>query len=150
MNKLFSPIVLLSLLITCGASAQNIVQLQQKIQQLISAKSTTVGISIIGNNENDTLSINGDEHFPLQSVFKFHIALAVLHEVDEDKLLLYQKVPVKISDLLPDTWSPLREKYPNGNIKISLAEVLKYTVSQSDNNGCDILLRLIGGTKKSK
>jgi beta-lactamase class A len=51
------------------------------------------------------------------------------------------------NDLLPDTWSPLREKYPDGNVSLSLSEILKYTVSQSDNNGCDILLKLIGGTK---
>ena len=28
---------------------------------------------------------------------------------------------------------------------MSLAEVIKYTVAESDNNGCDILLRLLGG-----
>lgn len=29
---------------------------------------------------------------------------------------------------------------------MTLAEVLSYTVSQSDNNGCDILFRLLCGT----
>ena len=31
--------------------------------------------------------------------------------------------------------------------KLTLAEIIRYTVSESDNIGCDILLRLIGGTK---
>lgn len=30
---------------------------------------------------------------------------------------------------------------------LTLDQLLKYTVSHSDNNGCDILLDLIGGTK---
>ncbi|GHU95480.1 hypothetical protein FACS1894156_5130 [Bacteroidia bacterium] len=41
----------------------------------------------------------------------------------------------------------MQKEYPNGEVKLKLSEVLKYTVSVSDNNGCDILLRLIGGTK---
>ena len=35
-----------------------------------------------------------------------------------------------------------------GRFEISISELLAYTVSQSDNNGCDILLKEIGGTKK--
>jgi len=146
--KLFYPIVLLFLFITYQASAQSTNSLREKILQLVSIKNAVVGVSISGNSGKDTLSIHGEEHFPLQSVFKFPIALAVLHELDKGGLSLNQKILVTQSDLLPNTWSPLREKYPNGNVKISLAEILRYTVSQSDNNGCDILLRLIGGAGK--
>jgi beta-lactamase class A/beta-lactamase class A VEB len=45
---------------------------------------------------------------------------------------------------LPGLYSPLREKYPNG-ATLELSEILEYTVSLSDNVGCDVLLRLIGG-----
>ena len=121
--------------------------LKNKIEQIISTKNAVVGVSIYGLENNDTLNINNSMHFPLQSVFKFHIALAVLNEVDKGKLSLDQKIYIKKSDLLLNTWSPIREEYPNGNIKLSLAEIIKYTVSKSDNIGCDILLRLIGGTK---
>ncbi len=58
-----------------------------------------------------------------------------------------QSIHIEKKDLLPNTWSPLREKYPEGNVDIPLIEVIGYTVSQSDNNGCDILFRLLGGTK---
>lgn len=133
--------------IPCQARAQKADSLKQKIEQIISTKNADVGVSISGIEDLDSLSVNGNRHFPLQSVFKFHIALTVLNEVDRGRLFLNQEIQVTKTDLLPDTWSPLREKYPNGNIKISLAEILNYTVSQSDNNGCDILLRLIGGAK---
>ncbi|MEI7525310.1 MAG: class A beta-lactamase, subclass A2 [Mariniphaga sp.] len=120
--------------------------LKQKIEQVIQSKRADVGVAIYGFEKNDTLSINGDSHFPMQSVYKLHLAFAVLNSVDKGKLKLNQKIWVSKSDLLPDTWSPLREKYPNGNIELPLKEILTYTVSQSDNNGCDLLFRLIGGT----
>ncbi|MEO7049763.1 MAG: class A beta-lactamase, subclass A2, partial [Ferruginibacter sp.] len=106
-----------------------------------------VGIAIKNIEDKDTLSINGNLNAPMMSVFKFHIALTVLNKVDEGKLSLTQKIFVKKKDLLPDTWSPIREEYPNGNMYLTLDQLLRYTVSHSDNNGCDILLNLIGGTK---
>ena len=119
---------------------------RQKIKQIISSKNAEVGVSILGIEDKDTLTVNGNRDFPLQSVFKFHIALAVLNEADKGKLPLNKKIFIPKSDLLPDTWSPIREKYPAGNVKLSLAEILEYTIAESDNNGCDILLELIGGT----
>ncbi len=82
----------------------------------------------------------------MQSVYKFPLAMAVLDQVDKGKLSLDQKIFVAKKDLLPETWSPLREKYPAGEVEIPLAEILVYTIAQSDNNGCDILFRLLGGT----
>lgn len=141
--------IITHLFILCTSSLQaQTNELRQKIEQIITSKKAEVGVSIYGSIENNNiLSINGDEHFPMQSVFKLHIALAVLHEVDKGKFSLNKKILIKKSDLLPNTWSPIREKYPNGNVSLPLSDILKYTVAQSDNNGCDILLRLIGGTK---
>ncbi|MDQ3062670.1 MAG: class A beta-lactamase, subclass A2 [Acidobacteriota bacterium] len=144
MIKLFCLTGLLILFITCQMSAQTTDLLQQKIQQIISAKNVEVGVSIVGDDGKDALSINGDGHFPMQSVFKLHIALAVLSEIDKGKFSLNQKIKIEQKDLLPNLYSPIREKYPKGaNLKLS--EILEYTVSQSDNVGCEVLLRLISG-----
>ena len=121
--------------------------LRRKIEDIIASKKATVGVAVLNIENKDTLSINGNVHFPMQSVFKFHIALAVLDGVDKGKFKLKQKIFIKKKDLLPNTWSPMRDKYPNGNVYLSLAEILQFTVSQSDNNGCDILIRLLGGTQ---
>jgi beta-lactamase class A len=122
-------------------------QLRRKIETIITSKKAEVGVAITALESNETLSINGDKHYPMQSVFKAHLAIVALSLVDKSKLALDQPVFVKKSDLLP-TYSPLRDKYPNGNVSVSLAGLIRYTVSQSDNNGCDILFRLVGGTKK--
>lgn len=127
--------------------AQNANELRKELNQIISTKNATIGVSIKGIEDKDTLNINGNLNVPLMSVFKFHIALATLNLVDKGKLSLTQKIFIKKEDLHEDTWSPIRDEYPNGNMYLTLDQLLRYTVSHSDNNGCDILLELIGGTE---
>ena len=144
MTKLINVVVLLFVLFAFQAAAQPIAALQQKIKAITTTKNAVVGVAIIGNNGKDRVNINGDRHFPLQSVFKFHIALVMLAQIDAGKYSLSKKITIEKKDLLPDLYSPIREDYPNGTT-LSIAEILKYTVSESDNVGCEILLKLLGG-----
>ena len=121
--------------------------LKKKILQITKDKNATVAVSVLDFGNDKTVHINGNKKLPMLSVFKFHIGLAVLNEVDQGKLNLDQKILIKKSDLLENTWSPIRERFPEGNIEMPLGLLIKYTVAESDNNGCDILLRLIGGTE---
>lgn len=121
--------------------------LRKKIQQIAASTDGTLGIGILGLENHDTLTFNNQVHYAMQSVYKFHLGLAILNQVDKGKLTLNQKILVLKKDLLPDTWSPLRDKYPNGNVEVPLSELLVFTVAQSDNNGCDILFRILGGPR---
>jgi beta-lactamase class A len=122
--------------------------LQRKFEATINGQKANVGVSVLFLEDGRSVSVNGDQNYPMQSVYKFHLALAVLDQVDKGRFSLQQEIFVKKSDLLPDTWSPLRDKYPNGNITLPLSEIIRVTVAESDNNGCDILFRLVGGTNK--
>ncbi len=122
--------------------------LKQKIEQIMQGKDAIAGVAIGGMEDRDTVTVNGSGHYPMQSTYKFHLALAVLDQVDKGKFSLNQKILVKKTDLLPGTWSPIRDAYPDGEVSLPLKEILRYTVSQSDNNGCDILFRLLGGPKE--
>ncbi|MFB3386306.1 class A beta-lactamase, subclass A2 [Flavobacterium sp. LAR06] len=144
MTKL--SVILISFLSFQGFS-QTTSDLRQQLNQIIATKNATVGISIKSIEDKDTLSINGNLKAPMMSVFKFHIALTVLNQVDQGKLSLDQKIFIKKKNLHENTWSPMREDYPEGNIDLTLDKVLRYTVSHSDNNGCDLLINLVGGTK---
>ena len=66
--------------------------LRQKIEQIISTKKADVGVSILNLENGDTLSFNGNKHYPMISAFKFHIALTVLDKVDKGELSLNQKL----------------------------------------------------------
>jgi beta-lactamase class A len=116
------------------------------IQQIASGIKAKVGVAVADLETGDTIAIDGSGKYPMQSVYKFPLGLAVLHRVDNGRLALGQKIHIGKSELRPDTWSPMREKYPEGNVDLALSEVIRFTVSQSDNNGCDILFRLMGGT----
>ncbi|NJM54325.1 MAG: class A beta-lactamase, subclass A2 [Blastocatellia bacterium] len=139
--------VFLLLFAPIQAFAQSIESLRQEINQIISTKNATVGVSIKSIEEKEKLNINGDLDAPMMSVFKFHIGLTVLDQVDKGKLALDQKIFIKKADLHPKTWSPIRDDFPNGDMYLTLDQLLRYTVSHSDNNGCDILLELLGGTE---
>lgn len=140
----FFAILLLSVL-TGNISAQKNSP-KAKIEEIIKSSKGTVGVAIAGLEDNFSLTVNRNRRFPMQSVYKFPLALAILNQVDQGKLSLDRKIHVTKADLRPDTWSPLRDAYPEG-ADIPLSDLLGYTVSKSDNNGCDILFRLLGGTK---
>lgn len=120
--------------------------LRQQINDIIKPAKGIVGVSILGLESRDTLSVNGDARLVMHSVMKFPIALTVLHWVDSGKLTLSQMIHIKKKDL-PKTYSPLRDKYPNGNVDVSVGDLLSYMVSLSDNDACDILLKVIDGPK---
>ncbi|MEN7330712.1 VEB family extended-spectrum class A beta-lactamase [Pseudomonas aeruginosa] len=138
-------LVLLSLFFTVVYSNAQTDNLTLKIENVLKAKNARIGVAIFNSNEKDTLKINNDFHFPMQSVMKFPIALAVLSEIDKGNLSFEQKIEITPQDLLPKTWSPIKEEFPNGTT-LTIEQILNYTVSESDNIGCDILLKLIGGT----
>ncbi len=148
MKRLFLlPCLLVALLVSCTTPNSNTDLLREKIEQIVSDKKASVGVSIIGNHGKDTLSLHGDKHFPMQSVFKFHIALAVLAEVDKGTLSLDQTIEIAKDELLPEgLWSPLRDENPDGG-SFTIKRLIQYIISQSDNTACDILIRLIGSPK---
>jgi beta-lactamase class A len=121
--------------------------LQTQINKIIAEKNATIAVSVNSIENDFKLDINGNKELPLLSVLKFHIAIAVLNEVDAKKLDLKQKIEVKKSNLHENTYSPFRDEFPNGNNEKTLGELLKYMVSQSDNNITDVLIKKIGGTE---
>jgi beta-lactamase class A len=122
--------------------------LKSQFEQITKGKKAKVGVAILDFASKDSLTFNGNGHFPMQSVYKFHLALAVLNQIDKGKFTLNQKIFVSKADLRGDTHSPLRDKYPKGNVNLPLSEILSFTVSQSDNCGCDLLFKLLGGPSK--
>ena len=119
-------------------------QLETQLKEAIKGKKAEIGIAVIIDGK-DTVTVNNDIHYPLMSVFKFHQALALADYMGKQKQSLETRLPIKKSDIKPDTYSPLRDKYPQGGTEMSIADLLRYTLQQSDNNACDILFNYQGG-----
>ena len=132
-------------LLTLSLHAQSTMDLRQQIAQIAQSVPGRVGISARVVETGESVDWHGDEQFPMQSVYKFPIAMAVLHQVDQRKLTLNQTVHVDPSEYISkQQHSPLRDKYPTG-ADVSVSELLRYAVSESDGSASDVLMRLAGG-----
>ena len=122
-------------------------ELKRNIENIISNKNATVGVSI-ETDEYEILTLNRNTHFPLMSVFKFHIALAVLDKLDKNKTPLDSLMFIEKSRLSHTTYSPIVKKFPNQDLTLTIGELIRYCVSHSDNNACDLLIEYVGGISK--
>lgn len=147
-KKMLKKLIIFTLmcLTSLNTYANSIEILKEKINNILESKQATVGVSIHGSDAEPILSINGDIRIPMQSVFKYHLAVAALHQVDQGLWSLEDQITITPEDLDNGLWSPIRKKYPKGT-RLTLSEVIKYTVAVSDNTGCDILIRMLGGPK---
>lgn len=128
----------------CAADCRQV--LTDSLRALLADRRAEVGVAAV-LDDGSAFTYGNDRRYPMLSVFKFHLALAVLHRLDSLRQPLTLPLDVSAADLRPDTWSPLRERYPGGGVRLSVAELLRYSVAQSDNNACDRLLRYVGGPR---
>ena len=129
--------LLLALVLTAAAPASAEGNLKTQLQKIIAGADARVGVAVIADG--DTLTVNGSPDYPLMSVMKLHQAVAVARILEERGLPLTTTVHIYVQDLKAGTWSPLRDARPGGGFDMSVAELLRYTLQQSDNNACDIL-----------
>lgn len=119
--------------------------LQRKVDSLLAGKPMQAGVAV-SYHGNMICSVNPDNRFPMMSVFKLHQAIAVLDSVQHSAWEPDTKIRVTKEMLHENTYSPMRDEYPEGNIELSLEQLLRYSLLMSDNNACDILFSRFGGT----
>jgi len=145
MSKIYKATLTVILVLSINLSFGQSSVLRPQIAEIAKSAKGIVGVSVLGLEDRDTVNYNGNARLVMESVMKFPIAMAVLHLVDSGVLTLDQTIHIKKKDL-PKTYSPLRDKYPEGDVDVSINDLLGYMVSQSDNDACDILLKKLGGT----
>lgn len=120
-------------------------ELQKQIETIAAEAKGKVGVYATLIETGETVSLNGEERFPMQSVYKLPIAMAILKQVSDGRLKLDGKVRVEKTDFVtPGQRSPIRDKYPNGT-EITLRELIRLSISESDGTASDVQLRLLGG-----
>lgn len=117
---------------------------RQRIGELLQQTKATVGVAVL-TDSGELIRCNDRRRYPLMSVFKLHVALALLDRMEREQISLDSLIRIEASQLLPDTYSPLRDRYGRREITLPLRELLRYSLSLSDNNACDILIGLAGG-----
>jgi len=141
------PVIAAILLPYYAHGAESDVAFRDKIMKAISTLDGKVGIAVIGLDFKAEFSIKSTEHFPMQSVYKFPLALAVLDKIEKGAGPSYaMNIHIPRQNLDANTWSPMLKDYPEGDINMTLGTLLMYAISKSDNNACDVLFALFGGT----
>jgi beta-lactamase class A len=104
-----------------------------------------VGAAVVLVETGEGFGWHEREHFPMQSVYKLPIAMAVLHV----GLPLDKPVYIAKSDLVPAALhSPIRDEHPAGDFDMPLRDLLRYAIAESDGTASDVLLRLGGGPER--
>ena len=146
--KLKSVAILLLVFASVVSNANSLNSLRDEILQSIIKYDAKIGVAVM-INDTDTLTVNNCDKYPMMSVFKFHQALAVCNYMQKNGIALDSVLNISKDELKENTYSPLRDRYPEGNFGISISELMKYTLQMSDNNACDILFNRILSVKNT-
>ena len=118
--------------------------LERALRTIAEQSGGTLGLSALHIESGKRVALRGDERFPMMSVYKLSIALAVITRAEWGELKLTDSVTLRPSDMHPGV-SPLAQKYPNGGVKLSLNQLIESMIVDSDNSAGDVLMRLAGG-----
>ena len=106
------------------------------------------GIAVI-TSVGDTLTVNNSDDYPLMSVFKLHESLAVADALAAQGQTFDSVLHLNREELSTDTWSPMLKDYPSGDIDISVGDLVKYSLLESDNNASNLLFEHIASTEQT-
>jgi beta-lactamase class A len=107
-----------------------------------------VGVGALDLETGEYFSLNGDGQYPMQSVYKLPISLAVIKQCETLHLDIDHKIAVTKDDFVrPGQHSPIRDKFPDGT-EMSVRELIKYALEESDGTASDVLMDFAGGPNK--
>lgn len=130
----------------CGCSREKATDIS--IDGLVNDIPGQIGIAVI-TSDGDTLTVNNSDDYPLMSVFKLHEALAIAHALGIDNQTFDSILNIRREELSTDTWSPMLKDYPSGDIDISVADLVKYSLLESDNNASNLLFEHVASTEQT-
>lgn len=102
-----------------------------------------LGVYVVKSRDRTALQHRADERFPLASTVKVPVVMAALHRVDLGKDHLNRVIRFRPKQLVR-RYSVIAQRYPNGGA-LTLEQICRYTISQSDNTGVDLLFADLGG-----
>jgi beta-lactamase class A len=103
-----------------------------------------VGIAVVDAKRKKNFLLNQDKPFPMQSVCKLPLSIAILRLADAGKLSVQDKVTVRRTDVVP-LHSPIKEAIKGKQTDFTIRELITRTICDSDNTACDVLIRHAGG-----
>ena len=120
-------------------------QLQTDLAKIAEAAKGRVGVGAVLMETGDAAYLEREGHFPMQSVYKLPIAMAVLKLVTDGKVRIDQEISITPDDFVRQGFhSPIRNANPQGTV-MNVYGIMRYSISESDGTASDVLLDLAGG-----
>ena len=121
-------------------------ELERRLKTISDRAQGTVGLAVVHIESGKTISINGKSQLPLYSVFKLPLAIAVLKDVEENRLRLDQKIHVTPAEIVPGT--PGNTALWLKPIDVTIEQLIDFSIARSDNTSSEKLLQVVGGPLK--
>lgn len=142
-NQLLYSLIIALIGISCSgrkvAEQEPRADLRETLDSIIGSHKGMTGVAVLSG---DSLLVAGEtSQLPLMSVFKMHIAIAVL----DKGIALDSVVSLDPSTVRENTYSPMRDEKGRRRFDITVDSLMYYSVCRSDNNACDFLIELAGG-----
>lgn len=138
-------LVLLAMLCATGAQAGtlNASALRRDAAKLIRPFHGSVGFCARAAAQ--LICQHGDDAFPMQSVMKFLVAVAVMDAVDHGNLRLDETVTLHLSDLSMNVQPIADLVRKNGSATTTIDDLMTRAVVDSDSAAVDFLIARLGG-----
>ena len=120
-------------------------ELEKQFASIAESAKGKVGAAAVVLETGDAALLNPDGHYPMQSVYKLPICMAMMDSIRRGQHDLDEKVGVTPADYVRQGQaSTIRDKFPNGG-EFAIRDLIRYTLVESDGSASDVLLRVLGG-----
>ena len=116
--------------------------LEKQFVEIAKAAKGKVGVAAVVLETGDAALVDSEDHFPMQSVYKLPISMAVMDQIRLDRHDLDEQIGVAPDDFVRQGQaSPLRDKNPKGGI-FTIRELIRLALVESDGTASDVLMRI--------
>lgn len=108
------------------------------------SEGSEVGIAVVDTQRKKQFFYNEKKLFPMQSVCKLPVSIAILRLADAGKLSVKDKITVRKADVLT-IHSPIKKAIKGKQSDFTIRNLITRSICDSDNTTCDILISRAGG-----
>jgi beta-lactamase class A len=127
-----------------AASDPSLTRLERQIQFVAQATDGILGASAVHIESGRSVSVRGDEGFPMASAFKVPVAVQIMTMVDQGKITLGKMVTLTAADIHPGSGEITQLLFHPG-VSLSIENLMEMMLVISDNSAADVMLREAGG-----
>lgn len=136
--------LLFTLAATLNAATLDKDALARDYQKIASTFKGRLGVCALASGV--PVCLNPDGRFSLQSTMKLMLGMAVLEKVDNKEWTLDKKIRIFKKDLGP-FHKPLAALVGPNGYEVSIGDLVRRAVADSDNGACEVLIDQLGGIK---